>query len=67
MDAERTLQNNKINQFILRIDLSADSNVNFKLLADSLKDQFDSYRTELHVNYNVNIQKEEVNKDVYIN
>ena len=66
MDAERTLQNNKINQFILRIDLSADSNVNFKLLADSLKDQFDSYRTELHVNYNVNIQKEEVNKEDFI-
>lgn len=62
----RTLRNNKISHFILRIDLSEDSDVNFKLLADFLKSKFESYRTELHVNYNVNIQTEEVKKEDFL-
>lgn len=57
---DRTLQNNKISQFILRIDFSKDSSLDFKALAEALKDDYNAFRTELHRNYNVNIDRGEI-------
>lgn len=62
----RTLQNNKISQFILRIDLTPGSRVDFKWLAETLSTDYGQIRTQLHVNYNVNINKVEVNKEEFL-
>lgn len=66
MDNNRVLLNNKISQFILRIDLTPDTKVDFKRLAEDLKGEYNSYKTELHVNYNINIEKVEINKEDFI-
>lgn len=66
MDNNRILLNNKISQFILRIDLTPDTKVDFKRLAEDLKSEYSSYKTELHVNYNINIQKVEINKEDFV-
>lgn len=62
----RTLQNNKISQFILRIDLTPGSNVDFKWLAETLSTDYGQIRTQLHINYNININKVEVNKEEFL-
>lgn len=66
MANNRTLLNNKISQFILRIDLSKDVDINYLKLTELLKDKYDSYKTELHVNYNVDIEKERVCRKDFI-
>ena len=67
MDAEnKTLQNNKIAQFILRIDMMPGTTIDFKGIAEALSLEYGSVRTELHVNYNVDMQKVEVNKEEFI-
>lgn len=66
MEETKTLENNKINQFILRIDLSEDSFVDLKQVAEKLKGMFNSFKTELHVNYNINVPKKEFKKEDYI-
>jgi len=63
---ERTLANNKISQFILRIDLTPDSQVDFATLADKLKGDYGSLKTELKVNFNVNVQTVEVRRENYV-
>lgn len=62
----RTLLNNKISQFILRIDLTNDCSLNFKSLAELLRPDYEIFKTELHYNYNVNIDTVEVNKEDFI-
>lgn len=66
MENNRILQNNKITHFILRVDLLQDAQIDYKQLADSLKIEFETYKTELHFNYNVNIDKVEVKKEDFI-
>lgn len=63
---DRTLQNNKISQFILRIDFSKDSSLDFKALAEALKDDYNAYRTELLRNYNVNIDRGEIQPEDFV-
>ena len=63
---DRILQNNKISHFILRIDFTKDIQIDYKILSESLKDEFETYRTELHSNYNVNIDNFEVKKEDFI-
>ena len=55
MENNRILQNNKISHFILRIDFTKDIQIDYKMLSESLKDEFATFKTELHSNYNVNI------------
>lgn len=66
MENNRILQNNKISHFILRIDFTKDIQIDYKILSESLKDEFETYRTELHSNYNVNIDNFEVKKEDFI-
>ena len=62
MENNRILQNNKISHFILRIDFTKDIQIDYKMLSESLKDEFATFKTELHSNYNVNIDNFEVKK-----
>ena len=62
----KTLLNNKIDQFILRIDLAEDPTVDFRQLAEKLTPEYGDARTELHVNYNVDMQKVEVKKEEFL-
>lgn len=62
----RTLQNNKISQFILRIDLMPGRKADFKWLAEQLSQEYGTVRTELHVNYNVNMSTVQVDKQEFI-
>lgn len=63
---ERTLTKNKISQFILRIDLAPDSLIDFGILADKLKNDYGSLKTELKVNFNVNVQTAEVKREHFL-
>lgn len=47
MENDRILQNNRITHFILRVDLLQDTQIDYKQLADSLKGEFETYKTEL--------------------
>lgn len=62
----KTLQNNKITQFILRIDIMPGLSVDFKRLAEVLSADYGTVRTELHVNYQVDMEKVEVNKEEFL-
>ena len=62
----KTLQNNKITQFILRIDIMPGMSVDFKKLAETLSTDYGTVRTELHVNYQVDMDKVEVNKEEFL-
>lgn len=66
MENNRILQNNKITHFILRIDFTKDIQIDYKMLFESLKGEFATFKTELHSNYNVNIDKVEVKKEDFI-
>lgn len=65
-NTNKTLLNNKIDQFILRIDLTQDPIVDFKLLAEKLTADYGDARTELHVNYNLDMQKVEVKREEFL-
>lgn len=70
MSTERTLSNNKISQFILRIDLTPESRINFTQLVDDLKSEYGSFSTEIknniEVNYNIQSQRVEVKNNNYL-
>lgn len=67
MEAEsKTLQNNKISQFILRIDLMPGDIIDFQWLAEQLSQEYGTTRTELHVNYNVDMNTVEVDKQKFL-
>lgn len=63
---DRTLSNNKICQFILRIDLTPDSIIDFSQIAGMLKNDYGQLSTELKVNFNINFQTTEVKREDYI-
>ena len=65
-EANKTLQNNKISQFLLRIDIMPGTAVDFKGLAEALSAEYGTVRTELHVNYNVDMQKVKVNREEFL-
>lgn len=62
----KTLLNNKIDQFILRIDLAQTPAVDFKELAEKLSNDYGEVRTELHVNYNVDMKKVNVTREEFL-
>ena len=66
MSNERTLNKNKISQFILRIDFAPSLELDYNLLAQSLRPNYQSYKTELHTNYNVNVSTTEIKKEDYV-
>ena len=63
---DRTLGKNKISQFILRIDLAKDKPVDVRQLVEKVKNEYGSLRTELHINYNLDMEKVEVKKEEFI-
>ncbi len=63
---ERTLKKNKVSQFLLRIDLEKSAVIDFRNLSEILADDYSTTQTELHVNYCVNINAGQVNKEDYI-
>lgn len=65
-EVNKTLQNNKITQFLLRIDIMPGTVVDFKGLAEALTADYGTVRTQLHVNYNVDMQKVKVNKEEFL-
>ena len=46
MENNRILQNNKISHFILRIDFTKDIQIDYKMLSESLKDEFATFKSE---------------------
>ena len=66
MSNERTLKKNKVSQFILRIDFSPSSDLDYNKLAQSLRANYQLYKTELHTNYNVNVNTTEIKKEDYV-
>ena len=65
-EVTKTLQNNKITQFILKIDLMPGVTIDFKSVAEALSGDYGSARNELHVNYNVDMNKVEVKKEEFL-
>ena len=63
---DRYLERNKISQFILRIDLTPEVSVDFGKLAELLQNDYGSYRTELKVNFNVNVQTNEIKRQNFV-
>lgn len=65
-ELDKTLQRNKIAQFILRIDLTKDEPVDFRQLVERIKDEYGQVRSELHFNYNLDMEKVEVNREEFV-
>ena len=68
MEENRTLNNNKVTQFILRIDIDPGSNLNFEQLVADLKPGASSYKVELHSNFpiDVNAKQQQVNREEFL-
>lgn len=62
-----TLMNNKINQFILRIDLSKDSDINIRKLAMSLQKDYERLVETSEHNFHVNMETNKVTQRDFIN
>lgn len=59
---DKTLNNNKVSQFILRIDLNSQMTIDLKSLAESLLPSYESMASESIVEYNVSIPKDILSK-----
>lgn len=64
---EKTLPKNKINQFILRIDLPKESTLDFRQLALDLKDDYVRFVENKEHNVHLNIDTQEVTHRDFIN
>ena len=64
---ENTLEKNKINQFILRIDLPKDSPVDFRKLALDLQGEYVRLIENVEHNVNINFNTDEVTKRDFTN
>lgn len=62
---DKTLANNKVNQFILRIDFEQQLEIDLKKLAEELLPNYDSMVSEDIVEYNVTIPKAELSAHKY--
>lgn len=67
MEEVRTLMNNKISQFLLRIDLDPSINLNYEKLVFDLKERAASYKVELHTNFpiDLNAKQQQVNREEF--
>lgn len=66
MDETRVLTNNKVSHFILRIDVDPASGIQYDKLVNDLKAKASSYKVELHTNFNIDINKQQVNKQDFL-
>ena len=57
-----TLAQNKINQFILRIDLLDDRGLKFDMIVPVIEKMFDSYKSEMEHNLNILVEEENLEK-----
>ena len=57
-----TLAQNKINQFILRIDLLDDRGLKFDMIVPKIEKMFDSYKSEMEHNLNILVEEENLEK-----
>ena len=57
-----TLAQNKINQFILRIDLLDDRGLKFDMIVPEIEQMFDSYKSEMEHNLNILVEEENLEK-----
>ena len=67
---ERTLNNNKVSTFLIRIDLDESSNLNYGEISEELLRLFPDRQIQIYPHYNINldtkkIEKVEVNKYIY--
>lgn len=62
-----TLAQNKINQFILRIDLLDDRGLKFDMIVPEIKKMFDSYKSEMEHNLNILVEEENLEKRDFVN
>jgi uncharacterized protein (TIGR04255 family) len=58
MDETRTLQNNQLAKFILRIDIDKSSTINFEDVANRVAADYSTKKIEYHEHYHVNIDDE---------
>ena len=66
MDETRVLINNKVSHFILRIDVDPASGIQYDKLVNDLKPKSSSYKVELHTNFNIDVNKQQVNKQDFL-
>lgn len=64
---DNTLEKNKINQFILRIDLPKDSQIDFRRLALDLQGEYERLIENIEHNVHFNVNTDEVTKRDFIN
>lgn len=64
---DNTLEKNKINQFIFRIDLHKDSQIDFKRLALDLQGGYERLIDNIEHNVHFNVNTDEVTKRDFIN
>lgn len=62
-----TLAQNKINQFILRIDLLDDRGLKFDMIVPEIEKMFDSYKSEMEHNLNILVEEENLEKRDFVN
>ena len=60
---ERTLSNNKIKQFILKIDFFSNDVNDFASIVNDISKYFTRLEQRTHINYNVNLNQEELIKE----
>jgi len=61
----KTLTKNKISHFFLRIDLQENIKIDFKMLANNLKDKYLSFKTETCHNYNLDLNNIQVTEQLF--
>lgn len=59
---ERTLSNNKIKQFILKIDFVSNDVNDFASIVNNISMHFSRLEQRMHINYNINLNQDELEK-----
>jgi uncharacterized protein (TIGR04255 family) len=63
---KNTLERNRVSRFLLKIDLTKDSQVDFSELARRLSDDYETHKTENHINYMFNVETENVKREEFL-
>ena len=58
MDEDRTLNNNQIGKFILRIDIDKSTRIDFSYVVDALQGDYTSKKIEIHEHLDINIDEQ---------
>lgn len=58
--------NNKVSHFILRIDVDPSCGVQYDKLVNDLKPGATSYKVELHTNFNVDVNSQQVSREEFL-